>query len=117
MRDDDALHPAVQKAQDRRVLVVGNTGNRGDAEHLGRPHHVLDFVQAHRAVLAIDHHEVVADRSEQLDQIRRVAADDGAEHHLALGQFCLCRIGTHGSPVLRLPFVRFDVRRARALDQ
>jgi hypothetical protein len=47
-------------------------------------------------VLAIDHDEVVADRSEQLDEIRRMAADDRAEHHLSLGQLRFRRIRTHG---------------------
>jgi hypothetical protein len=75
--------------------VVGNAGDGRDAEHLGGPHHVLDLVQAHRAMLAVDHDEVITDRSEQLDQIRRVAADDGAEDHLALGQLRLRRIGAH----------------------
>ena len=84
--------------------MIGNARDRGDAEHLGGPDHVLDLVQAHRAVLAVDHDEVVADRPEQLDQVRRVAADDGAEHHLALGQLRLCRIGAHGSPRPRSSF-------------
>src|SRR5262245_63999380 len=73
--------------------------NWRDVERLGCPHHVLDLVQAHRPMLAIDHDEVVSDRSEQLDQIRRMPADDGAEHHLALAELRFRRIGAHGSPV------------------
>src|SRR5215470_2914222 len=97
---DDALYATIEEAEDCRVFVVGNAGDGRDAEHLSRPHHVLDLIEAHRPVLAVDHDEVVSDRSEQLDQIRRMTADDGAEHHLAFRQLCFCRIGAHGSPQL-----------------
>ena len=96
VRHDDPLHAAIEKPEDRRILVVGNASDRRDAEHLGRPDHVLDLVEAHRPVLAIDHDEVVPDRSEQLDEIRRMAADDRSEHHLALGQLRFRRIRAHG---------------------
>src|SRR5215470_18286581 len=96
--NDDALYATIEKAEDCRVFVVVNPGDGRDAEHLGRSHHVLDIVQTHRPVLAVDHDEVVSDRSEQLDQIRRMTADDRAEHHLAFGKLRFCRIGAHGSP-------------------
>ncbi len=62
---DDALHAAVEEAQDGRRLVVGHTGQRGEAEGLGGSHEVLDLVQGHGPVLAVDHHEVEAQRPGQ----------------------------------------------------
>ena len=69
VRHDDALHPPIQKTQDRGILVIGDAHDRGDAEHLGGPHHVFHLVQTHRAVLAVDHDEVIADQPEQLHQV------------------------------------------------
>src|SRR5712691_2517265 len=100
MRHDDALHAAVQKTQDGGVLMVGNARDWGDPKHFGSAHHVFHFVQIHRTVLTVDHDKVIADRPKQFHEVWCIAADDGAEHNLALGQFCLRSIGTHSSPVL-----------------
>ena len=82
--------------------MVGNPRDGGDAKHFGSTHHVFHLVQVHGTVLAVDHYKVIANSAKQLHQVRSIAADDGAEHNLALGQFGLCGVGTHSSPVLLL---------------
>src|SRR5919106_1793468 len=79
--------------------MVGDARNRGNTKYLGSTHHVFYFVEAHRTVLAVDHHKIVADGAEQLHLVWRITADDGAEHNLALGQFGLCSIRPHSALV------------------
>jgi hypothetical protein len=50
-------------------------------------------------MFAVDHHKIVADGAEQLHQVRRITADNGAEHNFALGQLGLCGISTHSALV------------------
>src|SRR5262244_4103353 len=90
MRHDDALYAPVQKTQDGGILMVRNARDRGDAKHFGSAHHVFHLIQVHGAVLAVDHHKVITNGAKQLHQVWSIAANDGAEHNLALGQFGLC---------------------------
>src|SRR4029450_13920036 len=110
MRHDDALYAPVQKTQDGRILMVRNARDRGDAKYFGSAHHVFYLVQVHRTMLTVDHDKVVADGPKQFHEVWGVAADDGAEHNLALGQFCLCGVGTHSAPVLLLSFLMGGIR-------
>ena len=64
VRDYDALQSPGEKAQNGRVAVVGYACDGRYAERLGGPRHVLHLGQRHGAVLAIDHHEVEAHRTE-----------------------------------------------------
>src|SRR5215510_8298133 len=109
MRHDDALYAPVQKTQDGRILMVRNARDRGDAKHFGSAHHVFYLVQIHRTMLTVDHDKVVANCPKQFHEVWGVAADDGTEHNLALGQFCLCGVGTHSAPVLLLSFLMGDI--------
>ena len=93
--NDDTLQAPVQEAQDGGFLVVGDAGDGGDAEGLGGPHHVLHLVQVHRAVFAVNHHEVVADGPENFHQVGGVAGDDGAEYYVAGSQLGLSSVGLH----------------------
>ena len=76
--------------------VVGNASDGGDAEGLGGADHVFDLVEVGGAVLAVDHHEVVAERAEDLHHVGGVAGDDGAEDDFAFVEFGLCGVGSHG---------------------
>src|SRR5215831_7522324 len=110
MRHDNALYASVQKTQDGGILLVRNARDRGDAKHFGSAHHMFHLVQSHRTMLTVDHDKVVADCPKQFHEVWCIAADDGAEHNLALSQFCLCGVGTHSAPVLFLSFLMGSMR-------
>src|SRR5262245_56473798 len=110
MRHDDALYAPVQKTQDGRIFMVRNARDWGDTKHFGSAHHVFHLVQIHRTVLTVDHDKVVANCPKQFHEVWCIAADDSAEHNLALGQFCLCGIGTHSVPVLLLSLLMGGMR-------
>ena len=69
VRHDDPLEAAVEVSEDRGVGVVGNAGDGSDPERLGGADHVLDLVEVGGAVLAVDHHEVVAESAEDLNHV------------------------------------------------
>src|SRR5215471_9593566 len=66
---DDALHAAVQKTQNGRVLMVGNTRDGSDTKHFGSAHHVFHLVQVHGTVLAVDHYKVITNGAKQLHEV------------------------------------------------
>jgi hypothetical protein len=95
---NDSLNSPVEMAQDRRIRVVRYSGDRRNAEYLGGTHHVFDLIQIHRAVLAVDHYEIVAQRPEQFYEIRSVTTDDGPENHLTSVEFRFGGVSSHSSP-------------------
>jgi hypothetical protein len=58
---------------------------------------MFDLIQMKSAMLAIDHDEVIANRAEKLDEVRRITADDGTEYNLTIGEFGFCGIGLHNA--------------------
>src|SRR5918996_2851976 len=57
---------------------------------------MLHLVQVHGAVLAIDHHEVIADGPEYLHQVRRVSSNNRSKDHFAFTQLGPGIVSPHG---------------------
>ena len=95
VRHDYPLQPAVEIAQYGCVGMVGNAGDGRDAEGLGGADHVLHLVEVCGAVLAVNHYEVVAESTENLHHVGRVAGDDGPEYDSALVELGLGGVGAH----------------------
>ena len=70
------LEAAVKKPEDGVLGVVGNAGDRSDAEGLGSADHVLDLVKVGGAVFAVNHGKVVAESAENLHNVRSVTSTD-----------------------------------------
>ena len=75
--------------------MIRDPGDGRDAEHFSGSNHVLYLVQIHGTVLTIDHHEVVAQCSEEFHLVRGVTVDDRPEDYLPFGQFCFGGVGAH----------------------
>ena len=95
MGHDDALQSTVQVAQYGLLVVGGDSGDGSDAKGLGSANHVLNLVEVGWAVLAVNHHEVVAESTENLDHVGSVSGDDGPENDFAFVQLGLGGVRTH----------------------
>ena len=95
VRHDYPLEAAIEEPENGLIGVVGDAGNRRDAERFGGANHVLHLIQAGRSVFAVNHHEVIAESAENLNHVGSVAGDDCSENDLAGVEFGLGGVGTH----------------------
>ncbi len=95
MWNDNPLDTAVEITQDGWVFVIGDAGDGGNTKDFSGTYHMFDVIEVHGAVLAINHHKIVANRTKELDEIRRVTTDNGAKNNFPVCQFSFSRVGLH----------------------
>ena len=86
MRDDDALRPGVQQAQDEVLIVAGNADHGGHAGQVRGHDHLVDQTEVEGGVLHVDERRVEAGQADDLDHLRVGEGYVGAQGEAVFAQ-------------------------------
>ncbi|UIY31897.1 hypothetical protein LZK73_34105 (plasmid) [Neorhizobium galegae] len=96
MWDHDPHRARIECRQNVCFAELGNAHHGRDIRCTSGKDHQVGYVAPERGMLLVDNHEIVADRPQYLDHLRRGKLEECAEHPLAYQQsFTECsKIGT-----------------------